>query len=548
MNKKLKTKFYQTIDLYGLSIPLRYNQRIKFNTLCGSILSIITILIIISILINFTISILNHKNFSIIQNTIQITKKNIINFSKIPLLIGFINDGGRPLKIDETYLEIILDKNDHYPEKDENGIMKLKRISKRIKLEYCDLNKHFGNDKNIINLIKDYEYQNYLCPIPNQNLRIGGRWGDSVHGYDMLEFHIIKCENNSINNNCKNELEMKKFFKNSYMSIIYLSQALNHHNVKHPINYNFRSEVFLIVNEHVKRYYYYFLPGEYLSDDGFFFVNKKKYDFYDYETTIIDFVDEEDQSYYSKNTLIEVAFSCTDRFIQIERNYQKFQDCFGNIGIYIRIIITIFQYISNYFSEKIFLIDVINNIFPPENEKKGKINNTNNKNYNFKVNKLRFKKKDSNIDNNYNSNHIIISNCNYNNPDFINTNASKMKNNILTTGVIVNNYKNTHIDSSNFNTNNSPNSFLINLENRGKIKLTFFEYICPFYLIEKSKKYKTILFYKHFIYNDISIEIIIPLIERISKIKNINKGHHFMSRLNSTFFATNIYESKKMLN
>jgi hypothetical protein len=159
---------------------------------------------------------------------------------------------------------------------------------------------------------------------------------------------------------------------------------------------------------------------------------------------------------------------------------------------------------------------------------------------------LRIKKKNSNIDNNNNSNHIIINNNNYNNPDFINTNSSKMKNNILTTGYIVNNYKNTHFDSSNVNINTSPQSFLTYLENRGKIKLTFFEYICPFYLIEKSKKYKTILFYKNFIYNDISIEIIIPLIERIGKIKNINKGHHFISKLNSTFLATNLLDNKKL--
>ena len=544
MNKKLKTKFYQTIDLYGLSIPLRYNQRIKFNTLCGSILSIITILIIISILINFTISILNHKNFSIIQNTIQITKKNIINFSKIPLLIGFINDGGRPLKIDETYLEIILDKNDHYPEKDENGIMKLKRISKRIKLEYCDLNKHFGNDKNIINLIKDYEYQNYLCPIPNQNLSIGGRWGDSVHGYDMLEFHIVKCENNTFKNNCKSDFEMKKFFKNSYMSIIYLSQALNHHNINHPINFNFRSEVFLIVSEQVKRYYYYFLPGEYISDNGFFFVNKKKFDFYDYQTTIIDFVDEEDQSFYSDKTLIEVSFSCMDRFVKVERYYQKFQDCFGNVGIYIRIIFEIFQFISNYFSEKIFLIDVINNIFPPKNDNKN--NKDSNNNNNCKNNNLKIKKNDYKNDNNFNSNHIILNNNNYTNSDFINTNASKIKNNIITTGVKINNFNNTHFEISNLNHNNSPQSLFINLENRGKIKLTLSEYICPFYLIEKSKKNKIILFYKNFIYNDISIEIIIPLMERISKMKNINTGHHFISKLNTTFFATNLFEGKKL--
>ena len=93
-------------------------------------------------------------------------------------------------------------------------------------------------------MIKDYEYENYLCPVPGQNLSIGGRWGDSINGYNMLEFHLIKWENNSEKQNCKSKEEMEKFFKNSYMSIIYLSESLNLYDVNEPIRYNFRSEVF----------------------------------------------------------------------------------------------------------------------------------------------------------------------------------------------------------------------------------------------------------------------------------------------------------------
>ena len=134
---------------------------------------------------------------------------------------------------------------------------------------------------------------------------------------------------------------MEKFFKNSYMSIIYLSQSLNHYDVNDPIRYNFRSEVFLVSSQVLKRYYYYFIPGEYISDDGYLFINKKKYEFFDYQTTIIDFVDEEDQEYYSKQTLADVVFSSMDKFITYERKYLKFQDCFGNIGGWIRIILTV---------------------------------------------------------------------------------------------------------------------------------------------------------------------------------------------------------------
>ena len=61
-------------------------------------------------------------------------------------------------------------------------------------------------------MIKDFEYQNYLCVVPGQNLSIAGRFGDSIHGYDMLEINLIKCENTSDTFNCASEAELEKFY------------------------------------------------------------------------------------------------------------------------------------------------------------------------------------------------------------------------------------------------------------------------------------------------------------------------------------------------
>ena len=83
------------------------------------------------------------------------------------------------------------------------------------------------------------------------------------------------------------------------MSILYLSEALEHYDKSNPIRKSFRSEVFMIVSNTVKRYYYYFAPGEYISDDGYIFTFNKFYEFFEYKNTAIDFVDKEDQSYYS---------------------------------------------------------------------------------------------------------------------------------------------------------------------------------------------------------------------------------------------------------
>ena len=141
--------------------------------------------------------------------------------------------------------------------------MLLRRESTPIQLEYCDLNKHFNNDSYVIQMIKNFEYQNYLCVVPGQNLSIAGRFGDSIHGYDMLEIHLIKCDNKTNNNNCVSTDELNRFYTNSYMSILYLNEALEHHDKFNPIRKSFRSEVFTVVSNSVKRYYYYFAPAIY---------------------------------------------------------------------------------------------------------------------------------------------------------------------------------------------------------------------------------------------------------------------------------------------
>ena len=517
-------KLLKKMDLYGLNFPLRYKGKHEYNTLCGETLSIFTIIGIIIIVILFLIQSLARIRVSIIKNSEQLYEKKLLNFTRIPILIGFVNDGGVPVTIDPKYMSITLDKNDHYPEKNNEGIMHLRRESTPIKLEYCDLNKHFFNDSEIIKMIDDFEYQNYLCAVPGQNLSIAGRYGDSFNGYDILEIHLIKCDNSSNNLSCASEDELNQFYKNSYLSILYLSEALNHYDYKNPIKRVFRSEVFMVVSHSVKRYYYYFAPGEYFSDNGYLFLESKKYFFFEYTKTDLDFVEVEDQSYYSNATLIEVAFSSVDKFITYERSYPKIQDSLGNISGWFRVLRTFCQMISNFFSEKIFLLDIIN-----------KISNMNEKK---KLNKFVIKdnkEKSKFYNNNYMYNEINSKNKiqlsrtsikGYNLKD-INMNKTMLTNDAL---------------NHNLNSNDEIKK-TISL-NKKKIQMSYIEYILPFWIMKKRDKYSLIIFYKNFIYKDISLEVLIPLIERISKLNfsTENSKNNYLSKINNTF----IMEQKKL--
>ena len=492
--------FFNQIDLYGLTFPLRYRKHNSYNTLCGIVLSLITIFGMTTVILFFIVKSFNRTDFSIITNTEHLYRKHLFNFTNNPFLVGYVNNEGRAVEIDPTYLTITLDKNDHYPERNEKGIVDVRRESVPIALEKCKIGIHF-NESNVIEMIKDFEYENYLCPVPGQNLSIGGRWGDNVHGYDMLEFHVIKCENTTEKQICHSFEEMEHFFKNSYFHIIYLAQSLDHYDVKNPIKKKFRSEIFLIVTQLVKRYYYYFIPGEYISDDGIIFSNYKYYDFFEYERTVIDFVDKEDQDYYSGATIAEVAFSSIDRFTTIKRKYSKIQDSLGNIGGWIRLILVVCQCICDYFSEKIFLVDIINSI----------------SGYHHKINqivKLKTSEKEG----------FKINN-------FINDNTKKQN------SILPKKNKSDSFDLININIEKK----LSRIENK-HVNLTFFEYFLPLWKMENDAKYSFFLDYKDFIYNDISLEVLVPLIERLLKhnmFKAKEESKKYLSKMSSTLFHYN---------
>ena len=74
------------------------------------------------------------------------------------------------------------------------------------------------------------------------------------------------------------------------------------------------------------------------------------------------------------------------------------------------------------------------------------------------------------------------------------------------------------------------------------VNLSFFEYFLPLWAMENNPKYSFFLDYKDFIYKDISLEVLVPLIERLLKhnmLKAKEESKQFLSRMSSTLFQYN---------
>jgi len=500
---------FQTINIYGIPFQLRYRKSEKYSTIIGLILSLLTFMMVILIAIMYSLDLIKHTGFNIMLNYNPIKIKTPIDFSKIPFMIGFVNWSRSNQILNSSYLSLTFDRNVHNVYKDKEGIIKIERISNPIKLENCNPNIHFIGKNYFMN---DFQYDKFLCPIQGQNLNFSGRFGDNIIGYDILEIHLNKCENNSDNLFiCKSNDEIDEYIKNSYLEIIYLAQSIEHNNYKNPIVNYVRNEIYVLTKKITKRYYHYFSLAEYISDNGLFFESKKHYSFSESDNTRLDFVEEEDQEYYSSNALLEVAFTCSDRKNVYTRTYVKIQDVMKNIGGFIDLIFIVFQFISSYFSKKIMLLDIINHIIVEEKFEKtinGIIN----------CNRIM-----NNNNNNNNKNNTV-----YKNSEFNILNVSNINDIILPKSqVLSSNLKNNFLEKKKNKENND------NKKNQKEyFHLNFFDFFLPIKILWKFKKYNWLYFYKQMVNQYMSLEVIIPIIERLTKINLETKRKSNFFKLN----------------
>ena len=530
-------------DIYGYKFPLRYQSESSYSTPYGLFFSLISFFFIITIIIRYTIKIFINNSYSVITTTMNREKLPELNFENNPFMFGIIKYGISQ-KLDPRILKIILDRNIHIPIKNENNFTVLNRTSYSIELEECNLN-HFKNYKS---LFLNYDYEKYLCPKSGQNLTFRGRYGDQIKGYDILEMHLIKCENDSKYNNCKSEKEINDFLENSFVSLIYLSNFINHENISNPVLYFLQSDAFAVSTDKVKRYYYFFSKEKYISDKGFFFDEIKKIDLFRYQYTLMDFVNKESQSFYSSQTLIEINFSCVEIETEYLRTYLKLIDVFGIIGGWKDIVVSIFNFISYYFSKKTFSLELCNSLmshnfhrmitkrkFDYNNKKKNKQLKGSTAVLIYKIKSLskmnNYVIKDTNF---FNKNLINNKKNNSDNKDIKNNNSNNINNNSNSNINIINN-KNNNMNNINNNDNSIRSSSssskiqkmndIQNFKLNKKKSLCFYfqYYLFPFCFIENNQTYQLYRVYTKIYHKFMSIDLLIPLVLNHYISNDINK-------------------------
>ena len=486
-----KKNILSKIDIFRVPILLRFKKSQHFSSNATKTLTIIFLIVGFLYFIYSIIELFSYTSFSIISNS-KLNNENI-DLSNVPILLGITTENGESIPLNSSikissYLKIFKTKIN-----EENKKIDIVEFID-IEMEYCNISSYIHKYKGIQN----YNLSNYLCVKPNQHLSLMGRHRDFINGYSTINFFLKKL------------IDENDFLNNNFFSLIYLSEAIDNDEKNNPIIKQFRSENFQITLNSYKKFFYSFSPLIYFSKEGFFFHIIKKYKSFLFNHIQLDFLNDNDNDYGSDDkslNLIKIIFTSTDYLNEVTRKYLDFYEMCSKIGGIFEFFIGIFNFIAQYFSRKSLVVDFVNKLIFSNN------NNRNNIHSSYFFNK-----------NNKKNSKIIKTECRSKNSKMIYINSQNEKLN------------NTQLPIKKIN---CVFKYKFKLDGQ-KYQISLLNYLLPFFYLKKKKKYRILCMYSNIIDTFLSLEEILPIIERMSK--------YFKEKKNKTNFDNNFILNMEPIN
>ena len=540
-----ETKFIsilKSINIYGMPFSIRYKNKSTYVSGIGILLSLISIIMIFTLFLYYFLQLINHTSFTILSSNDK-RKEHSIDLSNIPIMLGLIDTKSRLSQINQDFLGVSVWKKNLNPINNSYGNVTYSRIE----IENCNESIY----KNKYSEMKKYDLSKYLCIKSNQKIEINGRYGDSINGFNSVNIYFSICITEECLNKTNNLKDLDNILYGSYFSIHYLSQSIDHYNYKQPLFEKFRSENFEVTPFAHKKFLYFYSSMSYISNNGILFDNKKKYTSFIFDHLHLDFVgrnNSDSMKFYDGkeySTIIELIFSSSDYPIIYNRTYLKITDIFSNIGGLIDFIFIVCNAITIYFSRKNLIVDISNNLVCNKCiDACTKFHNNSFYNISKFIRKENFKKNNTvNNTNDIINSEIkkITSSLNSFKYNLYENLKHYKKHQLINEENLHNKINNIKMNSSrNYINNPKLEKFInsnYNLFHPQKLNISLFDYIIPFFCLKKYKKYDLLCAYTNIMYSYLSLEEILPSIERVGRLYRENKNNELIekTKINNVF-------------
>ena len=319
------------IDIFGTKFHLFMNQKLKFKTWVGGIITIFSLIMGITFIFIFGQDFFFRQHPSYTQTTVGEEYKRI-NLTKEKVVIAF--------RTEDVYGNYLDTSNYIFPKiyyysaiPSEDGEFRNNYKEEYISYRMCDSNDFEGNE-NFISL-----YGELYC-IEWKNKTFGGYWDhEFLYYFEIRLFYCNNSENYSYKNNskCSTIEELNKYFSINtvYFSIYYTNVDFRVNDLKNPLSRS-HSNYFTFISHNFRKTDRIYLGEQILNDDQGWVLNENKnisiwggnniksdYDYFDNEKLTTEGFS---SMFYSLNIYM------TSNKYYYTRKYKKLPDILSMIG------------------------------------------------------------------------------------------------------------------------------------------------------------------------------------------------------------------------
>ena len=326
-------------DLYSRRISFYYNNKEKFGTTFGFILTVLYIALSLIIFLIYFTRTLQRKEVRSADSTIYPNGIPSIDINNDIFYIAFGIE--HPTKSTR-----FIDERIYYPEVlfiekiKENGEFVIKKET-TLNVERCS-NIKFG--KNYQNLIARDELNNSYC-LKDFNLTLEGGTKYNVMSY--IKINLYPCVNKTENNNyCKPKNIIDEHLTSTYFSILVKDIGFN------PLNYSFPAVPIIqylhtsVDKSVLKEYIMYFGITEIDTDIGLFLNRVKKETYIKYMRDFHSFFFTDNEQENKGKEIFTSQIRLEDTILFHKRTFTKMSEVFSLTGGYMQVISTVLALIA----------------------------------------------------------------------------------------------------------------------------------------------------------------------------------------------------------
>ena len=450
-NKMVCKNFLDIFDIYSIEYKLRYKGNKNYNSLLGKIIGGLSIILFISLFINFSIEFIQKKTFDLIYFSSMNINYNI-NLTNIPFFFSLVDDYGNFIPFKEHLFNFKFQYiNQFYSN---NTIPKTDTLI--YDLEFCEEIYNINEFSFYLKEYPNYNLSDFLCFPKNLELNLKGRIGINNTSIRL----IISKNNSNLNYSIINYININGI----NLVITFLSDYIDHYSYEQPIKHRLRAELFPISLINLKKNFFFYFQGvSYKTNKGLLFDSFYEKNYFEPQKISFD-IEKLEQN---NEILSTISFYCSDFYSFYIRKYKTIQFYLSLFGGFCQVIYNFVNIFTHYILSKMSYKEIINEIyFNIFNKKSNNNYNKSNSQYFTSQNKFIICRNNKIFNKNNSSNEKKYSN------------KQSQLNHIIT------------YDNDNNNNNNNNNSIYTKIK---PISFNCFYYFLPFVLLKKNK---TILLYQ----------------------------------------------------